>query len=304
MRAVPLWTAALAGLGLVAACGSSPDPTRPAAGGSSGVSVVASTIVYGDVVRQIAGDKVGITSVISDPAQDPHSYEADTKTQLALSRARIVIENGGGYDDFMDTMLKSAHNSAATVLNVVDISGKTASAGGSLNEHVWYDFPTVGRLVDRLVDALSAADAADAATFRANAATFKQRLATLESTEAQVKAAHTGAGVAVTEPVPLYLLEACGLVNKTPAEFSEAIEEGNDVAVSVLKQTLDLFADHKVVALVYNEQTTGPVTEQALKAARDAGVPVVPVTETLPAGESYVSWMTSNLDRIAAAVQG
>jgi zinc/manganese transport system substrate-binding protein len=304
MRAVPLWTAALAGLGLVAACGSSPDPTRPAAGGSSGVSVVASTNVYGDVVRQIAGDKVGITSVISDPAQDPHSYEADTKTQLALSRARIVIENGGGYDDFMDTMLKSAHNSAATVLNVVDISGKTASAGGSLNEHVWYDFPTVGRLVDRLVDALSAADAADAATFRANAATFKQRLATLESTEAQVKAAHTGAGVAVTEPVPLYLLEACGLVNKTPAEFSEAIEEGSDIAPRVLQQTLALFSGKAVQLLAYNQQTAGPETVKVADAAKDNGIAVVPVTETLPTGKDYLGWMTDNLTAVQNALAG
>jgi zinc/manganese transport system substrate-binding protein len=304
MRAVPLWTAALAGLGLVAACGSSPDPTRPAAGGSSGVSVVASTNVYGDVVRQIAGDKVGITSVISDPAQDPHSYEADTKTQLALSRARIVIENGGGYDDFMDTMLKSAHNSAATVLNVVDISGRTASAGGSLNEHVWYDFPTVGRLVDRLVDALSAADAADAATFRANAATFKQRLATLESTEAQVKAAHTGAGVAVTEPVPLYLLEACGLVNKTPAEFSEAIEEGSDIAPRVLQQTLALFSGKAVQLLAYNQQTAGPETVKVADAAKDNGIAVVPVTETLPTGKDYLGWMTDNLTAVQNALAG
>src|SRR5215213_6716455 len=111
MRAVPLRAAALAGLVLAAAlatgCGPAADGGR-AAGGSAGIRVVASTNVYADLVRQVAGDTVGVTSVISDPAQDPHSYEADAKTQLALSRARVVIENGGGYDDFMDTMLRSA----------------------------------------------------------------------------------------------------------------------------------------------------------------------------------------------------
>jgi zinc/manganese transport system substrate-binding protein len=308
MRAVPLWIGALAGLTLVAACGSGADSSRPA-GGSSGVSVVTSINVYGDVVRQIAGDKVGVTSVIDNPEQDPHSYEADSKTQLALSKARIVIENGGGYDDFMDTMLRSSHNSAATVLNVVDISGRTAPAGGSLNEHVWYDFPTVGRLVDRLVEALSAADAADAADFRANAATFKRRLATLESTAAQirtaqVRAAHAGAGVAVTEPVPLYLLQACGLVNRTPAEFSEAIEEGTDIAPRVLQQTLALFTGKQVTLLVYNQQTAGPETEKVLDAAKGNGIAVVPVTETLPDGKDYLGWMTDNLTAVQNALAG
>jgi zinc/manganese transport system substrate-binding protein len=305
MRSVPLrcpiWLGALAGLALATACGSSPDASSPAPGGSSGVAVVASTNVYGDIVRQIAGDKVGVTSVIADPEQDPHSYEADSKTQLALSKARIVIENGGGYDDFMDTMLRSAH-STATVLNVVNISGKIAPAGGSLNEHVWYDFPSVRKLVDKLVEALSTADAADAATFRANAETFAQRLATLETTEGQIKAAHAGAGAAVTEPVPLYLLQACGLVNKTPPEFSQAIEEGTDIAPRVLQQTLALFTGKQVKLLAYNQQTAGPETVKVSDTAQANGIAVVPVTETLPTGSDYLGWMTDNLTAVQDAL--
>jgi zinc/manganese transport system substrate-binding protein len=289
------------GLILAAGCSSSADAGRPAAGGSSGVSVVASTNVYGDIARQIAGDKVGITSVISDPAQDPHSYEADSKTQLALSRARIVIENGGGYDDFMDTMLRGAHSSA-TVLNVVSISGRTAPAAGDLNEHLWYDFPTMRRLVDKLLEALSSADAADAATFRTNAATFTRHLAALEATEGQIRAAHAGTGVAVTEPVPLYLLQACGLVNKTPEEFSKAIEEGTDIAPRVLQQTIALFTGKQVTLLAYNQQTAGPETAKVSDAAKANGIAVVPVTETLPAGKDYLAWMTDNLTAVRDAL--
>ena len=113
---------------LATACGSGGDEdaaAKPSAASSanSDLSVVASTNVYGDIVRQIAGDKVTITSIISDPSADPHSYEANTRTQLELSKADVVIENGGGYDDFVDTMLKSA-NSDAKVLNAVEISGQ------------------------------------------------------------------------------------------------------------------------------------------------------------------------------------
>jgi zinc/manganese transport system substrate-binding protein len=286
----------LLSLALLTACSSS------AAGDGSGkVSVVASTNVWGDVVKQIAGDKVKITSIITDPAQDPHSYEADPQNQLAIAKADIVIENGGGYDDFVDSMLKTAGGSAV-VLNAVTISGKVAPAGGGLNEHVWYDFPTVEKVAARLVDALTRADPAEKATFTANAKTFVGRLKTLEADETQIKSADAGDGAAITEPVPLYMLEACGLVNKTPSQFSEAVEEGTGVPATILKQTLDLFSNKQVKVLAYNQQTSGPETEKVLSAAKSNDVAVVPVTETLPDGQNYLSWMTANVNAIKAAL--
>ncbi len=111
-----------------------------------------------------------------------------------------------------------------------------------------------------------------------------------------------GRGAAVTEPVPDYLLAELGLENLTPPEFSEAVEEGTDVAPAVLQETLDLFADGSVTLLAYNEQTTGPVTEQVLAAAEAAGVAVVSMTETLPEGDDYLSWMSANLDAIEGAL--
>lgn len=295
-----LGAAAVSLLMLMSACGSSssPDPAAP----STAVSVVASTNVYGDIVKQIAGDTVTITSIISDPEADPHSYEANTRTQLALSKADVVIANGGGYDDFIDTMLQSANNPDAKVLDVVEISGKTAAAGDELNEHVWYDFPTMEKLTDQLVTALSAADPANASTFSANAATFKQKLRQLEATEATISSAHAGAGVAITEPVPLYLLEACGLENKTPEAFSEAIEEGTDVPATALRETLDLFTSKAVKLLAYNEQTAGPETQKVLDAAKANNIGVVSVTETLPDGKDYLTWMSGNLSAVKSAL--
>jgi zinc/manganese transport system substrate-binding protein len=199
-------------------------------------------------------------------------------------------------------MLKSANNSAAKVLNVVDISGKTATGGEELNEHVWYDLPTMEKLTDQVAGALSAADLSGASTFNANAAMFKQKLQQLEATAASIKAAHPGAGIAVTEPVPLYLLETCGLVNKAPGEFSEAIEEGTDVPANVLQEMLDLFPRKDVVLLAYNEQTSSPETEKVLDAAKAKNVAVVPVTETLPAGKDYLTWMSGNLAAIQTAL--
>jgi zinc/manganese transport system substrate-binding protein len=253
------------------------------------------------MVEQIGGGKVKVTSIISNPDQDPHSYEANTQNQLALSKAKVVIENGGGYDDFIDRMLKSS-KSSAEVINAVEVSGKTAPAGGELNEHVWYDFPTVGKLADSIATALGKADPGDAATFTKNAQDFKAKLKPLQEKEAKIKTDHGGAEVAITEPVPLYMIEASGLKNATPEEFSEAIEEGDDVSPRTLQETLTLFSDKKVEALVYNEQTTGPQTEKVEQAAKAAGIPVVPVTETLPQGKDYLGWMTANVDALASAL--
>jgi len=295
-----------ASLALLAGCGSSSDSGGDGSGAqepvaASKITVVASTNVYGDIVEQIGGAKVDVTSIISDPDQDPHSYEANTQNQLALSKAKLVVENGGGYDDFVDRMLKSS-GASAEVVNAVKVSGKTAPKGGELNEHVWYDFPTVAKIADRIAAALGKADTADAALFTKNADAFKTKLTALETKEAAIKKEHAGEGIAITEPVPLYLTTASGLVNKTPEQFSEAIEEGDDVSPRVLQATLAVFSDKQVEALVYNEQTSGPQTEKSKAAAKAAGIPVVPVTETLPAGKDYLGWMTSNVDALASAL--
>ncbi|MFD5476824.1 metal ABC transporter solute-binding protein, Zn/Mn family [Streptomyces hawaiiensis] len=292
-----------ASLALLAGCGSSSDSTgADAENAPDRVAVVASTNVYGDIVQRIGGDRVDVTSLISDPDQDPHSYEADPQNQLALSKAKVVVENGGGYDDFVDRMLKGGHNDSAEVINAVEVSGRTAPKGGELNEHVWYDFPTVAKVADRISAALTKADPDDAAAFKKNAAAFKAKLGPLEAAEARIKKEHGGEGVAITEPVPLYMTEASGLVDRTPPAFSEAIEEGDDVSPRILQENLALFSGKKVKALVYNEQTSGPQTEKTEAAAKAAGIPVVPVTETLPKGKDYLGWMNANVDALAGAL--
>ncbi|MHB1171297.1 MAG: metal ABC transporter solute-binding protein, Zn/Mn family [Lacisediminihabitans sp.] len=290
--------------GVVAAAlvlaGCSATPATPS--GPTRLTLAASTNVWGDVAKQIGGNAIDVTSIISDPAQDPHSYQADAQVQLALSKANVVIENGGGYDSFVDTLLKGAGNSKATVLNAVDISG--FDQGPALNEHVWYDFPTVRKVAAKLTVTLSTLDPANAAVFSANEKTFDSALGVLEADEAAIKASPAaGSGVAITEPVPLYLLTASGLVDKTPVEFSKAIQDGTDVPPTVLQQTLALFRDHAVKLLVYNAQTSGPQTDQVIAAAKAAGVAIVPVTETLPSGKDYLSWMTGNVNAIKAALQ-
>ena len=273
-----------------------------AAGGAGPVSVVASTNVYGDIVKTIGGPAVSVTSIIDSPEKDPHEYEADAQTQLALSKAQLVVENGGGYDDFVDTMLKS-DRTKPTLINVTDVSGRDQDpAEGEFNEHVWYDLPTVEKLAAQLAIDLSASAPAQAATFKSNAEAFTAQLGQLQQYEAEIKAKHAGEGVAITEPVPLYLLEAAGLVNRTPEEFSEAIEEDTDVPPAVLRETENLFDTKQVKLLAYNAQTTSPQTEAIQGAAERNDIPVVPMTETLPPGQTYLSWMQANVQAVSSAL--
>ncbi|WP_216870996.1 metal ABC transporter solute-binding protein, Zn/Mn family [Modestobacter excelsi] len=293
MRSPALLVSAVA-LAAVAGCGSDE------AAADDGVQVVASTNVYGDLARTIGGGRVQVTSVIDDPSADPHSYEASVRTQLAVSEADLVIDNGGGYDDFMATLL-SATGADPTLLTAVEVAGLDTGAEG-FNEHVWYDLPAMSELAGRIADALGEVDPDGADVYAANATALQDGIAGLVAREEQARAATEGAGVAVTEPVPGYLLDALGAQDRTPAEFSEAVEEGSDVSPATLQDTLDLFTTGQVQALVYNSQTSGPETEQVLDAARAAGTAVVPVTETLPDGEDYLSWMGGNLDAVVAAL--
>jgi zinc/manganese transport system substrate-binding protein len=295
------------------------------------VAVVASTNVYGDIAAQIGGDLVSVTSLIDSAAQDPHSYEASAQDQLALSKAALVIENGGGYDPFIDSLLSASDNGDVAVVNATDASGLLDADHSEedhaaeeesteehseeehseddghnhiegFNEHVWYSFHGMEHVAEEIAHQLSEIDADNAATYEQNLASFVGKIAELEATAEELHATTEGQGVAITEPVPLYLLEEVGLTNLTPEDFSEAIEEGTDVAPLVLQETLALFDANSVSLLAYNEQTAGSETEQVAAAAEEAGVPVVSFTETLPDGADYFSWMTENLEAISAAV--
>jgi zinc/manganese transport system substrate-binding protein len=315
--------AALAGLGLLlSACSPQPEPSSDAA---EGINIVASTNVYGDIAKTIGGDKVSVTAIINKTSQDPHSYEATAQDRLAVSKADLVIENGGGYDDFIHTLAEDSKLDAGKVLNVVELSGLAHPEGeeasaeatatesepaggeahdhGELNEHVWYSLHAMEQLAGDIAAKLGELDPASAQTFETNAATFTSTLEELHGKLDSLKGSAAGATVAVTEPVPLYLLEDAGLVNATPEDYTAAIEEDSDVPPAVLKAATDLVASKSVRFLAYNEQTEGPQTESLKEAAETAGVPVVDFNETLPEGKTYLQWMTDNVDNISKVLE-
>ena len=313
--------AALAGLGLLlSACSPQPEPSP--GNSADGINVVASTNVYGDIAKTVGGDKVSVTAIINKTSQDPHSYEATAQDRLAVSKADLVVENGGGYDDFFHTLVEDGSIDAQNVLNAVELSGlahpeeetsaeaaPSEAAGedehghGEFNEHVWYSLAAMGKMADDLASRLGELEPGSAATFTANAGTFKSELDELAGKLGALKTAAAGEKVAVTEPVPLYLLADAGLENATPEDYTAAVEEGSDVPPAVLKAATDLVASKSVRFLAYNAQTEGPQTEALKKAAETAGVPVVGFSETLPEGKTYLQWMTDNVNNVSKVLE-
>lgn len=329
----PVVALALASVAALALAGCS---TTPAAGeGDDGtITVVASTNVYGDIAATIGGDRVDVESLITSASQDPHSYEATARDRLTVQKADLVIENGGGYDAFVDTLLQDAND--PHVVTAVEFShdfpgneghedeaehdhaeeeshdhdhaeGEEGHEGHNhiegFNEHVWFDPHTMIHVVEAISDELSELDPDGAKEFAANA---DDLIADLEGFEADLETIKTdaaGATVFMTEPLPGYLAAAAGLTDVTPEGFAESVEEGSDVAPAVLLEALKVIEEGQATALLTNAQTGGAETERVEAAAKDAGIPVVAFTELLEDGSSYSEWMSDAIQSLAAAVQ-
>lgn len=316
-------------------------PASTGSGGATGdkVAVVASTDVYGSIAEAIGGDFVDVTSVITSSSQDPHEYEASAQDQLTLKNAGLVIENGGGYDSFMESLI-DASGTTAPVITAVEFNhdypgaeshdeahadeaspapdeSADAHAEGDghdhtegdghdhiegFNEHVWYDPHTVEDLAKDIAEHLGELAPDHAADFTVNADAFVEQIAGLEDSLGQIEATDAGAKVFVTEPVPVYLIDAAGLDNATPNEFSESVEEGQDVPPATLLESLQLLDSGEIRVMIVNPQTGGAETTQVEDEAKAKNIPVIEFTETLPEGQTYISWMQSNITALADAL--
>lgn len=271
------------------ACGTSKDSDKPA--------VVASTNVWGTIATAIAGPDAEVTSIITDPAADPHSHETSAVESADISDADLVVLNGGGYDEFIE---KAVAGRDKRTVNAFEARSDRSDE----NEHVWYDMATVAVVADRIAAALGELDQSHAAAYTDRAAAFKAQLADITAITGKIAAAHPKTPVLQTEPLAHYLLLAAGAEDLTPHEFQEAIEQETDPAPAAVAATRDLLSGKQVRALIYNVQTQDKITKDLRTTAERAGLPVVEVTETLPEGLDYIQWQTGNAQALAAALGG
>jgi zinc/manganese transport system substrate-binding protein len=288
---------ALVVLALVAGCGSSGDASAPAAPGTP--TVVATTNVWGAVASAVAGPDAQVRAIISDPAGDPHSYESTPADAAAISRADLVVANGGGYDTFVDKVTDADAAAKARTIEAFDLRPDRADD----NEHVWFDPTTVKAVAGQIADRLSAAEPAQAAALHQRATAFGAQVDRIAAQTATIGQARPGSRVISTEPIAHYLLRAAGVADVTPQDFVAAIENESDPSAASLVQVGDALTAKQVSALVFNPQTESPVVEGLRDRAAGAGVPVVDVTETLPAGVTdYLTWVDGTRAALARAV--
>jgi len=276
-----------------AACSSGIAPrTRD---GHPVIRIVAAENVWGDIAAQVGGDRVEVTSLIRDPSSDPHEYEATPRDAAAVSRADVVIKNGMGYDRFVDALLGTGGRKHRSV-----VSAATFKRGD--NPHLWYDLSVVDSVASAISDALTAHDPGDKHLFADNRDRFIASLRSALSVRDEITKKFRGAAVAYTERVPEYLLDQAGLEIASPSGFARAIEDGVEPSARDQQAMRDLFSQHRVRTLLYNPQATSRVTDAVRAEANGAGIPIVAMTETLPADLTYQAWMREQLRALLAAL--
>jgi len=298
--ALPLAAALLA-----SACSSS---SSSAAGGSSTAAAASATKIvaigaeneYADVIGQIGGKYVNVSAIMSNPNTDPHTFEASPAVAREVSAAQLVVQNGVGYDTFMNTIESAAPSSGRKVIDVQTLLGLPDSTP---NPHLWYDPKTMPAVANAVAADLGQLDPAQASYFKANAASFIASLSAWNSAIAAFKSAHPDVPVATTEPVADYMLQAVGADNMTPWTLQADIMNGVDPSPQNTALQNSLFTQHKVKVFLYNQQVTDSLTESFIKLAQENGIPVVGVYETMPTpGYDYQSWMLAEVNALDKAV--
>jgi zinc/manganese transport system substrate-binding protein len=306
---------------LLAGCAATDSTSDATEESFAGLTIVSSTNVWGDVASSVGGDLVQVVSIIDSFSQDPHSYEASARDQLAVNDADVIVANGGGYDSFIDTLAEAAGNSNVIYAYLPEEGEEEDHAAEEEdhateeeghdhdhdhahgNEHVWYDFHVVEDFATRLADQLKTLDPDNAAQYTANLEEFLVGIESLEERAAAVAGSVSGAKVISSEPVADYLLAELGLTNITPESFSQAIEEELDVSPADLLEIQNLISTNSVDLFVVNIQTGSVQIDALVELSEANGVAVIQVSELLPEGLGYLAWMEQNISAIEAGLK-
>jgi zinc/manganese transport system substrate-binding protein len=273
----------------------------PAYGDAPGVVVaVGAENEYANVIQQVGGKYVRVSAIMSNPNTDPHTFEASPSVARLVSSAQLVVQNGVGYDTFMNTIEDAVPSGARKVITVQDLLGLPDSTP---NPHLWYKPGTMTAVAGAIAADLGALLPAHAAYFKANAAAFTRSLTAWTNAIAEFRAKYPDTPVATTEPVADYMLQAAGADNRTPWAFQADIMNGTDPSAQDVAIERNLFIQHQVKVFVYNQQVTDSLTESFITLAQQNGIPVLGVYETMPTpGYDYQSWMLTEVQDLQKAV--
>ena len=263
------------------------------------IKVVASENFYGDLAQQIGGTNVEVTSILTNPDQDPHLFEASASTARNLAAAKVVIVNGADYDPWMEKLLSANKAPGRKEIVVAKLVHKKSGD----NPHLWYDPATIQAFAKVFAAELSSMDPAHKADYAHGAGRLAESLKPLEAKLAEMKEKYAGQPVTASEPVFGYMAQAIGLKMRNE-RFQLAVMNDTEPSASDIAAFENDLKNHKVKVMLYNSQASDPAAQRLVRIARDSNVPVVGVTETKPARENYQEWMLDQLNALDRALAG
>jgi zinc/manganese transport system substrate-binding protein len=266
---------------------------------SDKIAIVAAENMYGDIAAQIGGGNVTVSSLIANPAQDPHLFEASPSAVRRIADAQVVIVNGVNYDPWIDKLLQSNPNPKRIVISAAKLMGRKPGD----NPHLWYDPATMPRVAEAITATLTAADPAHATDFATNLNTLLGSLERIDTRIAALRGKYQGTPVTATEPVFGPMAQALGLTMRNE-RFQIAVMNDTEPSAHDLAEIERDLKERKVKVLFYNSQVSEALVTRLRDLAKASNIPVVGVTETLPAGQHFQNWMLSELDATEKALGG
>jgi zinc/manganese transport system substrate-binding protein len=264
------------------------------------ISVVAAENFYGDIAQQLGAGHVSVISILSDPNVDPHEFESSVQNGMEVSNAQLVIENGADYDTWMDKLLAASPNPNRIVLTTANVASNPLPD----NPHLWYGIDNIQTIAQNITADLNKIDGVHKADYDAALTKFQSSLEPIQQKIAEIKNKYSGTPVGLTETIFLYQAQPIGLKVLTPFEFEKAVAEGNDPPADTVVTANDQVTNHQIKVLIYNVQTITPITTNLQNEAKQNNIPIVPVSETMPAGKTYQSWMLDQLNNLEQVLGG
>jgi zinc/manganese transport system substrate-binding protein len=268
------------------------------AAAESPIAIVAAENFYGDIARQIGGGDVVVTSILNNPVEDPHEFEATPSTARAVSDARLIILNGASYDPWMDALLKTSRSPARKVIVVADLIGRHPGD----NPHAWYDPATMPAVATAIAKELAALDPAHRDDYDRRLGKVMASFAPITAKIAAIKAKFSGLPVAATEPVFGDMAKALGF-DMRDIQFQWAVMNGTEPSVGDVARLQHDLASGAVKLFFYNSSVNDEISQRMRAVAVAAKVPTIGISETMPAGQSYQRWIAGELDAVAAALE-
>ena len=271
------------------ACGtqgseSSGDATTGASDeGADAAAMVATTQVWADVASAVTGDEV--PAIIDNPSTDPHDYEPTAADLAEIAQAKTVVANGGAYDA---ALYNAAKGNLITALEPTEAHDHDHEhehgeeghdhAHGEENEHIWYSTEAIRSVAEQI-----------------GGNPIDDKLSGIDESLAALPEAH----VIQTHPIADAIVEESALVDATPESYRHATLNHSEPSAAAVAEALEAIKDADI--LINNSQSPNAVSERLVAAAKEAGVPVVDITETPQDGKNFFDYFQEVLDQLNAA---